>query len=112
MIEDKLNTLNRIIFVNRGTFFINIMALMLGAVFGGYTVTDFHPSFLKRFESWRYQIVVFFMIAFSFFDSDLSKWWLMLLAAVFFLTVIKVTKKYVNDYYYAKDRADEYILNK
>uniref|UniRef100_A0A6C0ACF1 Uncharacterized protein n=1 Tax=viral metagenome TaxID=1070528 RepID=A0A6C0ACF1_9ZZZZ len=106
MLEDKIQSLQRMIFVNKGTFFVKILALMIGGVFAGYTATDMHPDFLKKFETWPYQFITFFLIAFSFFDSDLSKWWLMVVAALFFTAVLRLLRKYINKYHQKEDQKE------
>lgn len=98
MIYD-INEFRNIVIESRGTFLIKIFALMIGGVFAGYTVTDMDPRFLKLFEKWYLQLFIYFFIAFSFFDSDMSKWSIMLISAIIFTVFIRLMKTYINNYY-------------
>lgn len=44
---------------------VNIIALVVGSVFAGYTATAFPKEFLKLFEFWPVQLAVFFVLSFS-----------------------------------------------
>lgn len=76
-----------------------ILALMVGSIFAGYTVTRLHKDFLKHFEKWYLQFIVFFLIAFSFYDMNVSKIWVILLNSILFLIIVRVSIKYINEYY-------------
>lgn len=86
----------------RSMFFIKIVALMFGAIFAGFTASNIDPRFLKLFTRMDMQFVTYFLIAFSFFESDFSKWWLMFTAAlaftIFFRNSSTVIKKVMDKY--------------
>ena len=52
---------------------VNIIALVVGSVFAGYTATAFPEKFLKLFEFWPVQLAVFFVLSFSTLQSPITR---------------------------------------
>lgn len=114
LLSTEINSIKNLIQyekVGNTAFLIKIIALMIGAVFAGFTANNFHPDFLKEFEKIPFQLATFFLIAFSFFDSDISKWWIMLFSSLIFTFIFRFSKRKIDEYYNEKKRKNNNNLN-
>ena len=85
----------------------NILLLMTGAVFAGYTVAHFPPKFLEHFKKWYIQFIIFMIIGLSTVTNKKKYFYYIIGDAILMTGLIQLLEYIVKKSYPKKEREED-----